>query len=45
MTDTALAVTLPGLLALAGAAQQLRNPPAQLPPGAMAGERVSRQQG
>lgn len=43
--DARLTVTLPQLMHLAGAAQQLSNPPAQLPPGAMAGERTSRQQG
>lgn len=43
--DESLTVTMPGLLALAADAHQLANPPGQLPPGAMAGERVSRQQG
>ncbi|MCS4271531.1 MULTISPECIES: DUF58 domain-containing protein [Raoultella] len=33
------------LLALAGEARLLSNPPGQIPPGALAGERVSRQQG
>ncbi len=41
----AITVTLPGLLSLATEAQKLQNPPGQLPPTAMAGERVSRQQG
>jgi uncharacterized protein (DUF58 family) len=33
------------LMALAGEARRLNNPPGQMPPGAMAGERVSKQQG
>ncbi|MFT4270298.1 MAG: DUF58 domain-containing protein [Pantoea sp.] len=33
------------LMALASAAHQLNNPPGQIPPGAMSGERTSRQQG
>ncbi|PWW07770.1 DUF58 domain-containing protein [Mangrovibacter plantisponsor] len=40
-----MTVTREQLMLLATAARQLRNPPAQLPPGAQAGERVARQTG
>ncbi|MCT4700399.1 DUF58 domain-containing protein [Enterobacteriaceae bacterium H20N1] len=43
--DGALQVDKKMLMALAGAARLLSNPPGQIPPGALAGERVSRQQG
>ncbi|ORM72135.1 DUF58 domain-containing protein [Pantoea rwandensis] len=40
-----LTIDMAVLLALAAEAKRLDNPPSQIPPGAMAGERVSRQQG
>lgn len=40
-----LTLEMADLMALAGDAQQLDNPPGQIPPGALTGERVSRQQG
>lgn len=40
-----LTLELADLMALAGDAQRLDNPPGQIPPGALTGERVSRQQG
>lgn len=40
-----LTVDMQALLALAADAQRLDNPPGQIPPGALAGERTSRQQG
>ncbi|MGB9097271.1 DUF58 domain-containing protein [Erwinia sp.] len=40
-----LVVDRAALMALAGDARRLNNPPGQLPPGAMAGERASKQQG
>lgn len=43
--DNALQVDRKTLMALAGEARLLSNPPGQIPPGALAGERVSRQQG
>ena len=43
--DSALQVDRKTLMALAGEARLLSNPPGQIPPGALAGERVSRQQG
>ncbi|MFZ3619175.1 DUF58 domain-containing protein [Leclercia barmai] len=43
--DSALQVDRDTLMALAGEARLLTNPPGQIPPGALAGERVSRQQG
>lgn len=43
--DAALQVDNKTLMALAGEARLLSNPPGQIPPGALAGERVSRQQG
>ncbi|WP_202308441.1 DUF58 domain-containing protein [Dryocola clanedunensis] len=43
--DRALQVDRQTLMALAGEARLLSNPPGQIPPGALAGERVSRQQG
>ncbi|MFB0712850.1 DUF58 domain-containing protein [Buttiauxella noackiae] len=43
--DSALQVDLKTLMALASEARLLSNPPGQIPPGALAGERVSRQQG
>lgn len=43
--DDALGVDREMLLALAGQARLIANPPGQIPPGALAGERVSRQQG
>ena len=43
--DAALQVDRDTLMALAGQARLLSNPPGQIPPGALAGERVSRQQG
>lgn len=43
--NSPLVIDRVALMALAGEARRLRNPPGQLPPGAMAGERVSRQQG
>ncbi|RPH28606.1 DUF58 domain-containing protein [Buttiauxella warmboldiae] len=43
--DGALQVDRHTLMALAGEARLLSNPPGQIPPGALAGERVSRQQG
>ncbi len=42
---SALQVDRKTLMALAGEARLLSNPPGQIPPGALAGERVSRQQG
>lgn len=42
---TPLTLELADLLALAADAQRLDNPPGQIPPGALTGERVSRQQG
>lgn len=43
--DSPLSIDRSGLMALAGLAKQLSNPPGQIPPGALAGERASRQQG
>lgn len=43
--DSALQVDRQTLMALAGEARLLSNPPGQIPPGALAGERTSRQQG
>jgi len=43
--DAGLQVDRDTLMALAGVARLLSNPPGQIPPGALAGERVSRQQG
>ena len=43
--NSALQVDRKTLMALAGEARLLSNPPGQIPPGALAGERVSRQQG
>ncbi|HHS1136520.1 TPA: DUF58 domain-containing protein [Salmonella enterica subsp. enterica] len=43
--DSALQVDRNTLMALASEARLLSNPPGQIPPGALAGERVSRQQG
>ncbi|OAT20035.1 hypothetical protein M977_02561 [Buttiauxella gaviniae ATCC 51604] len=43
--DNALQVDRKTLMALAGEARLLSNPPGQIPPGALAGECVSRQQG
>ena len=43
--NSALQVDRQTLMALAGEARLLSNPPGQIPPGALAGERVSRQQG
>ncbi|MEZ2604969.1 DUF58 domain-containing protein [Kluyvera intermedia] len=43
--DSALQVDRKTLMALASEARLLSNPPGQIPPGALAGERVSRQQG
>lgn len=43
--NRALQVDRDTLMALAGEARLLSNPPGQIPPGALAGERVSRQQG
>ncbi|KAJ9430196.1 Protein of unknown function DUF58 [Candidatus Pantoea symbiotica] len=40
-----LTLEMADLMALAGDAQRLDNPPGQIPPGALTGERVSRQQG
>ncbi|GBU14240.1 ATPase [Enterobacterales bacterium] len=40
-----LSVDRKTLLALAGQARLIANPPGQIPPGALAGERVSKQQG
>jgi uncharacterized protein (DUF58 family) len=40
-----LTLEMADLMALAGEAQRLDNPPGQIPPGALSGERVSRQQG
>lgn len=40
-----LCVDRESLLALAGSARLINNPPGQIPPGALAGERVSKQQG
>lgn len=40
-----LTIDMPALMALAADAQRLDNPPGQIPPGALAGERTSRQQG
>lgn len=45
MSASALTVDHAALMALAVEAQLLSNPPGQIPPGAMAGERASRQQG
>lgn len=45
MMNKAVTIDKTALMALAGAAQQLRNPPGQIPPGALVGERASRQQG
>ncbi|CAM3740942.1 DUF58 domain-containing protein [Rahnella victoriana] len=43
--ENPLAIDRDTLMALAGEAKLLSNPPGQIPPGALAGERVSRQQG
>lgn len=43
--DAGLQVDRDALMALAAEARRLSNPPGQIPPGALAGERVSRQQG
>lgn len=43
--DSGLQVDRQTMMALAGVARLLSNPPGQIPPGALAGERVSRQQG
>ena len=43
--DSALQVDRKTLMALASEARLLSNPPGQIPPGALAGERVSRQRG
>lgn len=43
--DATLGVDREMLLALASQARLIANPPGQIPPGALAGERVSRQQG
>ncbi|EAQ9123789.1 DUF58 domain-containing protein [Salmonella enterica] len=43
--DSALQVDRDTLMSLAGETRLLTNPPGQIPPGALAGERVSRQQG
>lgn len=43
--DHQLTLDMSLLMALAADAQRLDNPPGQIPPGAMAGERTSRQQG
>lgn len=40
-----LTLEMADLMSLAGDAQRLDNPPGQIPPGALTGERVSRQQG
>ncbi|MHA6313718.1 DUF58 domain-containing protein [Pantoea sp. S-LA4] len=40
-----LTLELADLMALAGDAQRLNNPPGQIPPGALTGERVTHQQG
>lgn len=45
MMKSPLVVDRATLMALADEARKLNNPPGQMPPGAQAGERVSRQQG
>lgn len=45
MNTSGLTLAMPELMALAADARQMDNPPGQIPPGALAGERVSRQQG
>jgi uncharacterized protein (DUF58 family) len=45
MMSSPLVIDRAMLMALAGEARRLNNPPWQMPPGAMAGERASKQQG
>ncbi len=45
MMSSPLVIDRATLMALAGEARRLNNPPGQMPPGAMAGERASKQQG
>jgi uncharacterized protein (DUF58 family) len=45
MMNSPLVIDRAALMALAGEARRLNNPPGQMPPGAMAGERASKQQG